>query len=160
MKPKKNIKIVLIALLLAGVVAGFGYGMTANAKTLEARVAPTAAVSTGSLMVPGNFSDLAEKVRSGVVNIQVIKVVPEGLEDKAGIEQGDVIMNFDGQQVDDSKDLPRIVASTDVIQSVNRKPVKNADDFVKIVEKARDGGSLLLLVQRGQNTLFAAVTHR
>jgi hypothetical protein len=34
------------------------------------------------------------------------------------------------------------------------------DDFVKIVEKAKGGGSLLLLVQRGQNTLFAAVTPR
>lgn len=170
-------------------------------------------------------------------------MVPDGPADKAGIEQGDVIINFDGQPVGDSKDLPRIVASTpvgktvtvnllrdgkdverqakvgemeeestsetanspihpslgvtvqnltpqvarelglkkstgvvvtgvepgspaaeamiqvgDIIQSVNRKPVKNADDFVKIVEKAKDGGSLLLLVQRGQNTLFAAVT--
>jgi len=483
MKPRKNIKIVLIALLLAGAVAGFGYGMTATGKTGEAQVAATAAVSAGSPMVPGNFSDLAEKVRTGVVNIKVSKkvknigfynspgnpfgdrnpfgdffgpfegkqpdrkqqgvgsgfimskegyiltnshvvedadqikvklaggkefdgkiigrdpktdlalikiegasdlqplklgnsddlkvgnwvvavgspfgleqtvtagivsakgrvigsgpydnfiqtdasinpgnsggplinlqgevvgintaiiasgqgigfaipinmakevapqlqkrghvtrgllgvviqdmtpelaksfglkeskgalvsqVVPDGPADKAGIEQGDVIMNFDGQPVGDSKDLPRIVASTpvgktvavkllrdgkdverqakvgemegestsetanspihpslgvtvqnltpqvarelglkkstgvvvtgiepgspaeeamiqvgDVIQSVNRKPVKNVDDFVKIVEKAKDGGSLLLLVQRGQNTLFAAVT--
>jgi len=484
MKTKKNFKIVLIALLLAGAVAGFGYGMTATAKTGEAQ-ASTAAISAGSPMVPGNFSDLAEKVRAGVVNIQVSKkvknagferfgrnpfgdrnsfgdffgpfegnqpdrkqqgvgsgfimskegyiltnnhvvedadqikvklaggkefegkivgrdpktdlalvkiagdsdlqplklgnsddlkvgnwvvavgspfgleqtvtagivsakgrvigsgpydnfiqtdasinpgnsggplinlqgevvgintaiiasgqgigfaipinmakeiapqlqkrghvtrgllgvaiqdvtpelakslglkeskgalvsqVVPGGPADKAGFEQGDVIVNFDGRTVGDSKDLPRIVASTpvgktvtvkllrdgkeierqakvgemeeesasatakspihpslgvtvqnltpqvarelglkksagvvvtgvepgspaeeamiqvgDVIQAVNRKPVKNVDDFVKIVEKAKGGGSLLLLVQRGQNTLFAAVTPR
>jgi serine protease Do len=172
-------------------------------------------------------------------------VVPGGPADKAGIEQGDVIVNFDGRPVGDSKDLPRIVASTpvgktvtvkllrdgkeverqtkvgemeeentsaaakspshpslgvtvqnltpqiarelglkksvgvvvtgvepgspaaeamiqvgDVIQKVNRKPVKNVDDFVKIVEKAKGGGSLLLLVQRGANSLFAAVTPR
>ena len=488
MKPRRNFKIVLIALLLAGAVAGFGYGMTATAKTGEAQAATTAAVSTGSPMVPGNFSDLAEKVRAGVVNIQVSKkvknagferfrgnpfgnrdpfgdffgpfggfgnnaperrqrgvgsgfimskegyiltnnhvvedadqikvklasgkefdgkvvgrdpktdlalvkiagdsdlqplklgnsddlkvgnwvvavgspfgleqtvtagivsakgrvigsgpydnfiqtdasinpgnsggplinlqgevvgintaiiasgqgigfaipinmakeiapqlqkrghvtrgllgvaiqdvtpelskslglkeskgalvsqVVPDGPADKAGIEQGDVIVNFDGRPVGDSKDLPRIVASTpvgktvtvkllrdgkeverqakvgeveeentseaanipihpslgvtvqdltpqvarelglkksagvvvtgvepgspaakamiqvgDVIQAVNRKPVKNVDDFVKIVEKTKDGGSLLLLVQRGANSLFAAVTPR
>ena len=48
----------------------------------------------------------------------------------------------------------------DVIQAVNRKPVKNVDDFVKIVEKAKGGGSLLLLVQQGSNSLFAAVTPR
>jgi serine protease Do len=175
----------------------------------------------------------------------VSQVVPGGPADKAGIEQGDVIVSFDGRMVDDSKDLPRIVASTsvgktvtvkllrdgkeverqakvgemeeenasetedspihpslgvtvqnltpqvarelglknsagvvvtgvepgspaaealiqagDVIQAVNRIPVKNVDDFVKIVEKAKGGGSLLLLVQRGQNTLFAAVTPR
>ena len=485
MKTKKNFKIVLIALLLAGAVAGFGYGMTATAKTGEAQAAETAAVSAGSPMVPGNFSDLAEKVRAGVVNIQVSKkvksvgferfggnpfgdrnpfgdffgpfegnqpdrkqqgvgsgfimskegyiltnnhvvedadqikvklaggkefagkivgrdpktdlalikieaaselqplklgnsddlkvgnwvvavgspfgleqtvtagivsakgrvigsgpydnfiqtdasinpgnsggplinlqgevvgintaiiasgqgigfaipinmakevapqlqkrghvtrgllgvniqdvtpelakslglkeskgalvsqVVPDGPADKAGLEQGDVIVNFDGRMVGDSKDLPRIVASTpvgktvtvkllrdgkeverqakvgemeeentsaaakspihpslgvtvqnwspqiarelglkksagvvvtgvepgspaaeatiqvgDVIQAVNRQPVKNVDDFVKIVEKAKGGGSLLLLVQRGANSLFAAVTPR
>jgi serine protease Do len=174
----------------------------------------------------------------------VSQVVPDGPAEKAGIEQGDVIVNFDGQPVGDSKDLSRIVASTpvgkdvavmllrdgkdierqakisemeeegtsalespghpslgitvqnltpqiaqelglkkstgvvvtgvepgspaaeamiqvgDVIQAVNRKPVKNVDDFVKIVEKAKGGGSLLLLVQRGQHTLFAAVTPR
>ena len=42
---RKNIKIVLIALLLAGVVAGFGYGMTATPKTGAVPVAATAAVS-------------------------------------------------------------------------------------------------------------------
>jgi len=75
MKQRRNIKIVLIAVLLAGVVAGFGYGMTASARTGEAQAAATAAVSAGSPMVPGNFSDLAEKVRPGVVNIQVSKKV-------------------------------------------------------------------------------------
>jgi len=175
----------------------------------------------------------------------VSQVVPGGPADKAGIEQGDVIVSFDGRMVDDSKDLPRIVASTtvgktvtvkllrdgkevegqakvgemeeentteteqspihpslgvtvqnltpqiarelglkksagvvvtgvepgspaaeasiqtgDVIQAVNRKPVRNVEDFVKIVEKAKGSGNLLLLVQRGQNTLFAAVTPR
>jgi serine protease Do len=52
-----------------------------------------------------------------------------------------------------------MIQAGDVIQAVNRKPVRNVDDFVKIVEKAK-GGSLLLLVQRGQNSLFAAVTPR
>jgi len=47
----------------------------------------------------------------------------------------------------------------DVISAVNRKPVRNVDDFVKAVEKAK-GESLLLLVQRGPNALFAAVTPR
>jgi serine protease Do len=174
----------------------------------------------------------------------VSQVVPDGPAEKAGIEQGDVIVNFDGQSVGDSKDLSRIVASTpvgttvtvkllrdgkevehqakisemeeestsalenpghpslgvtvqnltpqiarelglkksagvvvtevepdspaaeaniqvgDVIQSVNRKAVKNVDDFVKIVEKAKGGGSLLLLVQRGQHSMFVALAPR
>src|SRR3989339_636494 len=90
MKPRKNIKIVLIALLLAGAIAGFGYGMTATVKTGEAQVAATAAVSAGSPMVPGNFSDLAEKVRTGVVNIQVSKKVKNaGFERFRGNPFGD-----------------------------------------------------------------------
>ncbi|MDP1993231.1 MAG: hypothetical protein Q8K00_19610, partial [Syntrophales bacterium] len=90
MKPRRNFKIVVIALLLAGAVAGFGYGMTATGKTGEAQAASTLAVSAGSPMVPGNFSDLAEKVRTGVVNIQVSKKVKNaGFEGFRGNPFGD-----------------------------------------------------------------------
>jgi hypothetical protein len=46
----------------------------------------------------------------------------------------------------------------DVIREVDRKPVKDVEDFVQKVEKAKDQDSVLLFVQRGQNNLFAAVT--
>jgi len=107
MKPKRNIKIVLIALLLAGAVAGFGYGMTATAKTAEAQAPATAAVSAGSPMVPGNFSDLAEKVRTGVVNIQVSKKVKNARFERFGGNPfgdrnpfGDFFGPFEGNQPD------------------------------------------------------------
>ncbi len=174
----------------------------------------------------------------------VAQVVSGGPAEKAGIEQGDVILGFDGKEIAESKDLPRIVASTpvgktvtvkllkngkvvdrqvkmgemeekvdisnlpsshktlgivvqnltpeiarelgvkrdagivvtqvepgspaadagiqtgDVIQQVNRKPVKNVEDFVQKVEKAKDQDNILLFLQRGQNNLFAAVTPR
>jgi len=172
----------------------------------------------------------------------VAQVFSNSPAEKAGIERGDVILEFDGKEVADSKDLPRIVSSTpvgksitiklsrngkvldrqvkvgemeekaevakapssnkslgitvqnltpdiakglglkkdtgvvvtrvepgspaanagiqtgDVIQEVNRKPVKDVDDFVQKVEKAKDQDNVLLLLQRGQNSLFAAVT--
>ena len=172
----------------------------------------------------------------------VSQVVPNSPAEKAGIEQGDVILQFDGKEVSDSKELPRIVASTpvgksvmvkiardgkvtdrqvklgemeekaevakapsthkrlgiavqnltpeiakglglkketgvvvtqvepgspasdagiqtgDVIREVNRKPVKDVEDFVQKIEKAKDQDNVLLFVQRGQNNLFAAVT--
>ena len=50
------------------------------------------------------------------------------------------------------------IQAGDVIGEVNRKPVKNAEDFIQKVEKAKDQDNVLLLIQRGQNTLFAAVT--
>jgi C-terminal processing protease CtpA/Prc len=52
------------------------------------------------------------------------------------------------------------IQAGDVIQAVNRKPVKNVEDFVKTIEKAKGSGNLLLLVQRGQDTLFVSVTPR
>jgi len=41
--------------------------------------------------------------------------------EKAGIEQGDVIVEFDGKEVTESKDLPRMVASTPVGKAVTIK---------------------------------------
>jgi serine protease Do len=107
MKQRRNIKIVLSALLLAGVVAGFGYGMTATARTGEAQAAAAPVVSVGSPMVPGNFSDLAEKVRLGVVNIQVTKKVKNAGFQRFGGNPfgdrnpfGDFFGPFEGNQPD------------------------------------------------------------
>jgi serine protease Do len=171
----------------------------------------------------------------------VSQVNPGSPADKAGIEQGDVIVMFDGKEISGSKDLPRMVASTpvgknaaveflrngklierqvkvgemeerqetakatggrplglsvqnltpeiarglglknetgvvvtrvepgspasdagirtgDLIQEVNRTPVKNVEDFVLKVEKLKGQETILFLIQRGQNNLYAAVT--
>jgi serine protease Do len=50
------------------------------------------------------------------------------------------------------------IQTGDVIRQVNRKPVRNVEDFVQKVERATDKDNVLLLIQRGQNRLFAAVT--
>jgi serine protease Do len=46
----------------------------------------------------------------------------------------------------------------DVIREVDRKPVKDVDDFMQKVEKAKDQDHVLLFIQRGQNNLVASVT--
>jgi serine protease Do len=73
MKTKKGFKAALVVLLLAGAAVGFGYGISQAAKPGSA--ATPAAVAAGTPMIPAGFSDLAEKVRAGVVNIQVVKKV-------------------------------------------------------------------------------------
>jgi serine protease Do len=180
--------------------------------------------------------DLKEK--KGALVSQLVSGSPA---EKAGIEQGDVIMEFDGKEVPDAKALPLIVASTpvgktvtikllrngkvldrqvkvgemeekvevtkapshkslgitvqnltpeiakglglkketgvvvtrvepgsaaadagiqtgDVIREVNRKPIKDVEEFSQKVEKAKGQNNVLFLIQRGQNSLFAAVT--
>jgi len=66
--------------------------------------------------------------------VAVTRVEPGSPADEAGIQTGDII------------------------REVNRKPVKNAEDLLQKVEQAKDQNNILLLVQRGQNNLFAAVT--
>src|SRR3989304_7475818 len=75
MKLERSVKTTLIALLVAAAVTAFGYGIPRAAKPGEAQAAPAASISAATLMVPVNFSELADKVRTGVVNIQVSKKV-------------------------------------------------------------------------------------
>ena len=174
----------------------------------------------------------------------VSDVTKDSPAEKAGIERGDLILEFDGKDVHNSQELPRIVASTpvgktvnvkiardsktldrqvklgemeekqsevaeapsqkqlgitvqnvtpdvarklglkkasgivvtrvepgspaadagilagDVIQEINKKPVKDVSDFKQKVEKEKGQESILLLVQRQGTSLFAAVTPR
>jgi serine protease Do len=48
-------------------------------------------------------------------------VFPTSPAEKAEIEKGDVIVEFDGKEVVDSKELPRLVASTPVGKTVTVK---------------------------------------
>jgi serine protease Do len=172
----------------------------------------------------------------------VSQVVKGGPADKAGIETGDVIVEFNGKKISEMNDLPRMVAETpvgktvdvkvlrngsmvdrevkiaqlenqkeeaanvstrkplgmtvqnitpeiakalglknetgvvvasvvpgspaakadirsgDVIRQVNKKPVKDVEDFKSKIENSKGQETILLLIQRGENTLFAALT--
>jgi serine protease Do len=189
-------------------------------------------------MTPELAKSFGLKEKKGALVAEVVSGSPA---EKAGVEQGDVIVEFDGKEITDSKDLPRVVASTpvgkavtiklsrsgkvldrqvkvgemeekaevvkthstkkslgitvqnvtpeiakglglkketgvvvtrvepgspadnagiqagDVVHEVNRKPVKNVEDFVQQVGKTKDQDNILLFLQRGQNNLFAAV---
>jgi S1-C subfamily serine protease len=48
----------------------------------------------------------------------------------------------------------------DVIQEINRQPVASVKEFNKIAKSVKPGNSVLLLVRRGQSSLFVAFTLR
>jgi len=54
----------------------------------------------------------------------VADVSPDSPAHKAGIKRGDVIVSFDGQDVDEMKDLPYIVGSTPVDKNVTVKVIR------------------------------------
>jgi len=82
-------------------------------------------------LTPEIAQDLGLKHETGVV---VTSVEPGSPAADAGIQTGDVI------------------------QEVNRKPVNDVRDFSQKIEQAKSQDNVLLLIQRGQNSLFAAVT--
>jgi serine protease Do len=49
----------------------------------------------------------------------VSKVVPDGPADEAGLEHGDVIVEFGGEKIESWNDLPRVVAATSVDSTVD-----------------------------------------
>jgi serine protease Do len=50
------------------------------------------------------------------------------------------------------------IQTGDIIREIDRKPVKDVDQLAKAIQEAKDPNNILLLVQRGQNNMFAAVT--
>ena len=52
-------------------------------------------------------------------------VTPDGPADKAGLQPGDVVVNFNGQDVPEMRDLPRIVAETDIGSKASIKVIRD-----------------------------------
>lgn len=224
---------------------GIGFAIPVNmAKEIVPQLKEKGHVTRGWLgagiqkMTPELAKSFGLKDEKGALVSQVVKGGPA---EKAGIETGDVIVEFDGKTVSDMNDLPRVVAATpvgktvavkvlrggnvvdrevkiaemeqkeevanvstrkplgmtvqdltpeiarglglksetgvvvasvvpgspaakadirsgDVIRQVNKKPVKNVEDFKTKIENSKDQETILLLIQRGENTLFAALT--
>ncbi len=104
---------------------GIGFAVPINmAKEISAQLQDKGHVTRGWLGVsiqevtPELAKSFGLKEKKGALVAQVVSGSPA---EKAGIEQGDVILEFDGKAVSDSKDLPRIVASTPVGKMVTVK---------------------------------------
>ena len=224
---------------------GIGFAIPVNmAKEIVPQLKEKGHVTRGWLgagiqkMTPELAKSFGLKDEKGALVSQVVKGGPA---EKAGIETGDVIVEFDGKTVSDMNDLPRVVAATpvgktvavkvlrggnvvdrevkiaemeqkeevanlstrkplgmtvqditpeiakglglksetgvvvtniipgspaakadirsgDLIRQVNKKPVKNVEDFKTKIENSKDQETILLLIQRGESTLFAALT--
>ena len=78
MDQKKTFRIVLVSLIVVGLTVGFGYGISRAVKTSDSSASVTSKSSDVPIMVPGNFAELAEKARPGVVNIQTVKTIKGG----------------------------------------------------------------------------------
>ena len=62
----------------------------------------------------------------------VASVAENSPSDKAGILAGDIILEFDGKNINEMKELPKIVAQTEVGKTVNVKIWRNKKEIKKI----------------------------
>ena len=99
--------------------------------------------------------DIAESLGLENANGALVASVSEGgPADNAGLQAGDVILKFDGQKVEKSRDLPRIVAETAVEKTVEVELVRNGKLITKKLtlgelEQAENGGLLSSKAQPG-----------
>jgi serine protease Do len=83
----------------------------------------------------------------------VAGVEPTGPAKPAGIESGDVIIKFDGKDVDSSRDLPRIVAETTVGKEVPVIILRKGVEVTKTVKLGRlEDGEKLMAAAAGDNS--------
>jgi serine protease Do len=86
----------------------------------------------------------------------VSKVLPDGPADEAGIERGDVIIEFDSQKIQDWNDLPRAVAETPVGKKVTVVVLRDGEreTLKAVVAKLEESPKETQLAERGGDTEF------
>jgi len=72
---RRRVKTIFVVLALVVFMAGVGYSAS---QVLKEKNTTESKSVDAPIMVPGNFAELAEKVRDGVVNIQTVKNVKGG----------------------------------------------------------------------------------
>jgi serine protease Do len=90
-------------------------------------------------MTPELAKSLGLKEKKGALVAEVVKGSPA---EKAGIAQGDIILEFNGKEITNSKDLPHTVASTPVGTTVTVKVSRDGkvmDRQVKLGEMEEKG---------------------
>lgn len=127
---------------------GIGFAIPINmAKGIIAQLRDSGKVTRGYLGVRFQpmTADLAKSFglesEKGALIAHVEKDTPA---EKAGLQAGDIILEYDGKPINDSNELPRLVAVTPIekkVRMVIHRDGKNQDVFV-VVGKLKDGESV------------------
>jgi len=128
---------------------GIGFAIPVNtAKPLIPQLIEDGEVTRGYLGVsiqtitPDLAKALKIKEQKGAL---VSDVVPEGPADRAGIKRGDLIVAYNNKNVDDSHDLPQLVAVTEEGKKATVTLIRNGkkkDIHVKVGKLPSDGATL------------------
>jgi len=125
---------------------GIGFAIPVNmAKNIIPQLRDKGRVTRGWLGVSVQVitPELAQSfgLSEAKVGALVTDVVKESPADKGGVKQGDIILEFDGKQVHEMNELPRLVAGTSVGKKVPLKVLRNGkqQNITVVVERLGDG---------------------
>ena len=134
-------------------VADTPVGTKADLKVLREGHEKTITAEVGELK---DKEAAAEKAApESPLGLHVERLTPE-IAERLGLPQntkGIVVTNVDPGSPAEAAEI----RAGDVIREVNRKPISTPDEFEKAIQARKGGKPLLLLVQRGDSTVFITI---
>ena len=128
---------------------GIGFAIPVNmAKQIIPQLRDEGRVTRGWLgvTVQALNKELAESFDLDTTHGALVnEVIEDSPADKAGLKRGDIIVEYDGKQVDELNDLPRLVAATPVDETVKVKVFRDGKERTINVKIGRlDDGEVAL----------------
>jgi serine protease Do len=146
----------------SGGSVGIGFSVPANtAKGVVAQLVRYGETRRGWLgvKIQSVTDDIAESMGMGKPRGALIAdVTKTGPAEKAGIEAGDVVVEFDGKPVNQMRDLPRIVAESEIGRQVTVKVLRKGKEVTVTAEVGRLEDGEKLVVQQAGGSAPAVVT--
>jgi len=124
---------------------GIGFAIPVNmAKSIITQLRESGKVTRGwiGVSIQPVTKDLADSFGlAGEKGALVSEVLSESPAEKGGVKTGDIIVSFDGKEIREMNDLPRMVAVTPAGKSVNVRLIRDGkeDNLTLVVEKMKDG---------------------
>jgi serine protease Do len=136
---------------LAGIVAVTPGGKEGPVRIVREGKDRTLKVKVGVLKAQATEAERAEGNPQAAWGLELQDVTPE-VARQMGLrqEQGVVVSGVRPGSPAEEASIQR----GDIILEANRQPVESVDDMIGKITKSPDGDRLLLLLQRGQNTLY------
>lgn len=138
------------------VIADTPPGQKVSLKIVHEKKEQTISVKIGELPEENDANQKTES-RDPEIGIRVQRITPEAARRLGMISTKGVLV----MEVQPGSPAEQIgVEPADVIREVNQRPVNNVSDFERAVRQGRRGDRILLLVQRGDNTVFFALKRK
>lgn len=128
---------------------GIGFAIPVNmAKQIIPQLRDEGRVTRGWLgvTVQALNKELAESFDLDTTHGALVnEVIKDSPADKAGLKRGDIIVEYDGKQVDELNDLPRLVAATPIDETVKVKVFRDGKErTIKVKIGRLDDGEVAL----------------